>query len=509
MKYNNDIIYIICINIPFRKIFYISLMIFSISLLSFINDNLTNIPELRYYTQQKLKLFVPKKIYNSICHKTIFFTSNYRNNSDITKYNIVEFINTKNSFVTYYLNDSVYLQYPNLFASNGLIRSYNIYSDNNLIFCYRVIGYIIKNSSLFGLNKYQKIYRLLGSYQIFSKKSIYINYNEMNKKFNDDYNYMPDTYYYPQDKEFIDKKFMNYQLNLNDLWLVKPTNDYGGHGIKILESLIKIKQKQYMLSKYLTNLDLIKNKKYDLRLYVLITGLKPLRIYFNKEGLVRISSKNFTLNKKSIQDKFVHLTNTGVNEKNKNFIKPNNTENENANIWNLYTYSKYLKKVNVDFQNIRNKINDIIIKSIISVYKNLTIEQSRHNLNDMNFYAILGYDIIITKDYQPYLLEINEGPSMFYSNELERKIKNNLLADTLNLVGISIFSKNIIFKNRKNKMISVEDHVNDAICELSRPRGDYELIFPIKDNIKIYKKFFIDINNEKNELFWKIIDERF
>jgi len=107
-----------------------------------------------------------------------------------------------------------------------------------------------------------------------------------------------------------------------------------------LESLIKIKQKQYMLSKYLTNLDLIKNKKYDLRLYVLITGLKPLRIYFNKEGLVRISSKNFTLNKKSIQDKFVHLTNTGVNEKNKNFIKPNNTENENANIWNLYTYSK-------------------------------------------------------------------------------------------------------------------------------------------------------------------------
>ena len=47
-------------------------------------------------------------------------------------------------------------------------------------------------------------------------------------------------------------------------------------------------------------------------------------------------------------------------------------------------------------------------------------------------------------------------------------------------------------------MISVEEHVNDAICELSRPRGDYELIFPIKDNIKIYKKFFIDINNKEN-----------
>ena len=483
-------------------------MIFSISILNSINDNLTNIPELRYYTQQRLKLFVPKKIYNFICHKTIFFTSNYRNNSDITKYNIVKFKNKKNSYVTYYLDDFVYSQYPNLFTSNGLIRSYNIYSDNNLILCARAIRFIKENSSLFSLTKYQKIYHLF-SHQIFTKSSIYINYNEMNKKFNDDYNYMPDTYYYPQDKEFIDKKFMGYRLNLNDLWLVKPTNDYGGHGIKILQSLIKIKQKQYMISKYITNLDLIKNKKYDLRLYVLITGLRPLRIYFNKEGLVRISSKNFTLNKESIQDKFVHLTNTGVNEKNKNFIEPNNTEIENANIWNLYTYSKYLKKVNVDFEKIRNNINDIIIKSIISIYKNLTIEQRQHNLNDMNFYVILGYDIIITKDYRPYLLEINEGLSMYYTNELEGKIKNNLLADTLNLVGISIFSKNIIFKNRKSEKINVEEYVNNAICELSRPRGDYELIFPLKDNIKIYKKFFVDINNKENELFWKIIDEKF
>lgn len=305
-------------------------MIFLIPILNSINDNLANIPELRYYTQQKLKLFVPKKIYNSICHKTIFFTSNYGNNSYITKYNIIEFKNTKNSFVSYYLDDLVYSQYHNLFTSNGLIRSYNIYSDNNLILGVKAIRFINENNSLFSLNKYQKIYRLF-SHQIFTKSSIYINYNVMNKKFNNDYNYMPDTYYYPQDKEFIDKKFMGYRLNLNDLWLVKPTNDYGGHGIKILESLTKIKQKQYMISKYITNLDLIKNKKYDLRLYVLITGLRPLRIYFNKEGLVRISSKNFTLNKESIQDKFVHLTNTLVNKKNKNFIEPNNTEIENAN----------------------------------------------------------------------------------------------------------------------------------------------------------------------------------
>ena len=77
---------------------------------------------------------------------------------------------------------------------------------------------------------------------------------------------------------------------------------------------------------------MIKNKKYDLRLYVLVTGLRPLRIYFNKEGLVRIATKNYTLNKHSFKDTYIHLTDTGINEKNKNYIEPNDSESENSNI---------------------------------------------------------------------------------------------------------------------------------------------------------------------------------
>ena len=505
---NGDSEYNIYTNIYSRKIFYISIIIASIFIYNSINPNLTDIPEINYYNHQTLKLLVPSKIYNSICHKTIFFTSNYRNNSNLSIYNIIEFNNTKNSFVTYYLDDAVYVQYPRLFSSNGLIRSNNIYSDNNLILCNKAIRLIRENSSLFVLNKYKKIFRLFGN-KLFAKSSIYLKYNEMKHKFNNDYNYMPETYYYPKDKEFIYRKFKNYRLNLNDLWLVKPTNDYGGHGIKILESLTKIERNQYMITKYITNLDLANNKKYDLRLYVLITGLRPLRIYFYKEGLVRIATKNYTLDKKSIQDIYVHLTNRCVNEKTKNFIEPNNTHTENANIWNLNTYSKHLKKLDVDFEKIRKKIKDIIIKSIISFYKNVTLEQYQNNLNDINFYLLLGYDIIITKDFQPYLLEMNDGASIYYSNQIDEKIHNNLLVDTLNLVGISIFSKNIIFKNRQNRIISVKENVNNAVCELSRPRGDYEMIFPLKENIKTYKKYFLDINSKENELFWKIIDERF
>ena len=240
----------------------------------------------------------------------------------------------------------------------------------------------------------------------------------------------------------------------------------------------------------------------------MISGLKPLRIYLYKDGLIRIASENFTLNNNSIQNKYIHLTNICINSKNQNFLTPNNTKIENSNIWDFYTYEKYLRKLNIDFENMKNKIRDIIIKSMISVYSNLTMELEKNNKFDNNFYILLGYDILVTKYFEPILLEINSSPMLKYFSEKEKQSKINLLVDTFNIIGLSSFSKNIAGEKMKQLKYSIEDVVNNAFCELMRPRGDYELIFPLKNNIKYYKKFFKNINKKENLLFWeKIIEE--
>ena len=72
---------------------------------------------------------------------------------------------------------------------------------------------------------------------------------------------MPETYYYPFDKDIINSKFKDYSLDINNLWLVKPVDLCGGRGISIFKSLKTLKYSKYVITKYVTNINLIKNKK--------------------------------------------------------------------------------------------------------------------------------------------------------------------------------------------------------------------------------------------------------
>jgi len=397
-----------------------ALIISMVILILFSKDfNFANIPELQFYNNQTIKLLVPSKRCKFPSHKTLFLTSNCRNNTQqiLKKYKIIEYKNKKTSFVTYYSDDKDYNQYKNLLLSQGIINSKNIYGDHNFYFSRNTNDLIKYNKSFLELNNFKKFDRLF-NYKIFQKDSLYMSYKKMKKLFNREYNFMVETYNYPNDRDIINKKFKNYTFDINDLWLIKPKNKSGGHGIKILKSFDKLKKNEFLITKYITNLDFINHKKYDLRLYALITGLKPLRIYFYKEGLIRRATYNFSLDKDSIKNRYIHLTNIGVNKKNKDYIIPNKNNIESANLWNLKTFSNYLKNKNIEYENIRNKIKDIIIKSIISVYQKLLLDISNHNLNDINFYDVLGYDILIKDNYDPILLEINTGPTKTFYGDI-------------------------------------------------------------------------------------------
>ena len=54
---------------------------------------------------------------------------------------------------------------------------------------------------------------------------------------------------------------------------------------------------QSVLQKYIHNPMLIKGMKWDMRIYVFIPQVRPLKIYLYKEGLVRFSTERYDTSK--------------------------------------------------------------------------------------------------------------------------------------------------------------------------------------------------------------------
>jgi hypothetical protein len=332
----------------------------------------------------------------------------------------------------------------------------------------------------------------------------------MKEIFPSEYNYMLETYSYPEDKDVINTKFANYSYETSskdNLWLVKPKLGSLGSSISILKNISGIK-KGYLITKFLNNPHLINGYKYDLRIHGLVTSIKPLKIYLYNEGLVRVATEKYDYNNQS--NVYSFLTNLYLNKRNKKkFIYPKNMANiEESNLWNLEAFEKYCLRNGLNYNKMMEDIGDIFIKLIFSVRKKIINEINNYKLKSSNFYHLIGFDILFDENLKPYLLEANRLCGLRGDNDAEKYYTHNIIADTINLVGIRIINRkdNSIYNGTKYKD-ELKENIDDSLCELDRPRGGYKLIFPLKKNYKKYRKFYLaEIPQEDQEL-WKKLRE--
>lgn len=65
---------------------------------------------------------------------------------------------------------------------------------------------------------------------------------------------------------------------------------------------------------------LIDNLKFDLRIYVLVYGVDPLRVFVFREGLARFATEEYTgPYKNNLDNLYMHLTNYAINKNSENF----------------------------------------------------------------------------------------------------------------------------------------------------------------------------------------------
>lgn len=124
-----------------------------------------------------------------------------------------------------------------------------------------------------------------------------------------------------------------------------------------------------MVSHYIANPLTIDGLKIDLRVYVAVTCLDPLRIYMYREGLVRFATELYKPpESQTEQNPYIHLTNYSINKHNKQgLIAPHEMASEaEGTKWSFKAFRSVLRQHQQNDERLFAKIKDIVVKTIVA-----------------------------------------------------------------------------------------------------------------------------------------------
>ena len=460
-------------------------------------------PELDEIETQNIKLLYPSE--EGPGHpRTIYFLNDPEINSNKKSqlYNLTQLeIAEKRYMITYKAYRNMPQSLSGVMKYNQIVKS-KLYTNTNLI--WKLLDKDKMYPLLRKLNKYQRYNHFPFCWQLGRKDNLYINYLKMQKKFKNEYNYMPDKFILPQDRDIVQEKMKEYNIfNVKEIYIVKPLASTHGKGVRILTDTTTVPTKG-ILEKYIYNPHLINKRKYDMRIYVLVTGFRPLKIYIYDNGIVRFCSEKYTMDAEKLNNNYIHITNYSVS-KALEILQKGEQEVDYEIKWSLLALKGYFQEKKINFEPIWKRIKDIAIKTILSVCEISTPSLKAFKLTSCNLFELYGLDIILDNKYNPWLLECNINPSLHCYMDVDIKVKSKLITDILNIIGLTPFTHDKREKplDKDNYYMStIEEAITESLCEFLRPTGGFERIFPLKDNIDIYKKF-IERPGEQNLHLWE------
>ena len=191
---------------------------------------------------------------------------------------------------------------------------------------------------------HQRINAHPGMAALAAKNNLARSLSRMARVFKDDFNFAPQTWVLPQDQFKLQDEFSRKKRKT---FIVKPVHDCQGRGIylaKRFEDIDLSSGDQYVAQRYMSKPYLIEGLKFDLRVYVLIYGVDPLRVFMFQEGLARFATEAYTApKKKNLNNLFMHLTNYAINKQSGNFVKSRGVEDEEGSKRSLTTVLDYME----------------------------------------------------------------------------------------------------------------------------------------------------------------------
>lgn len=167
---------------------------------------------------------------------------------------------------------------------------------------------------------------------------------------------------------------------------------------------------------------MIGGKKFDLRLYVLVTNYRPLKIWMYAHGFGRFCNETYSTDVAEMENMFVHLTNVAIQKYSDKY------SDKHGGKWGLKSLKFYIESVfgKETMTRCFDGINNIIIQSIKSVQSVI--------INDKHCFEMYGYDVLLDSNCKPWLIEINASPSLTTTNTADKILKTKLIDDVFKIV---------------------------------------------------------------------------
>jgi tubulin polyglutamylase TTLL6/13 len=359
------------------------------------------------------------------------------------------------------------------------------------------------------MSPYQKINHYPGMCNITRKNLLGRNLQRLAKAFPEEYSFFPRTWLLPSEYNDLKK-----DMKLGKHYIVKPEASCQGKGIFIINSIEQInKDDHYVVQSYLTNPYLIDSLKFDLRIYALVYGVDPLRIFIYDQGLARFATEKYLEpNSTNFRNMYMHLTNYAINKNSSKFEF--NEDSDQAYTGHkrcLEAIWKYIDGNGGDSRATKQRIADIIIKTVCTIepilnqiYKSCQI----HEYDNSCCFEVLGFDIILDSGLNPILLEVNHSPSFSTDTPFDYKVKKDLISDTFKILNMSGSDKNRFMKIQKSqtqhmlfgkstkemyakRQIDLQHRVQRRINYENKHLGGYSLIYPLKQN-DLYSLFIME-----------------
>jgi tubulin polyglutamylase TTLL9 len=181
----------------------------------------------------------------------------------------------------------------------------------------------------------------------------------------------------------------------------------------------------YIVQRYVANPYLVAGRKFDMRIYALVTTYAPLTVWLYRGGFCRFSSARYSNNAADLENVFMHLTNVAIQKKSADYAKDEHGGKWDVRHLKLYLMSRY-GVVMVD--RLFNEIQMIVLRSLLAVQQVM--------IQDKHCFELYGYDVLFDDTFKPWLVEVNASPSLSASTPDDYEMKTTMLSSMLDIIDM-------------------------------------------------------------------------